>query len=150
MHHAISMKVLGQTHMRYVLKHIWSNFLNFSLFMWFWIFYTHKNKSIKVRSNAKTTKTMHIKRCMMHKCMTMKHLMYEESYKDWKIISRTKRAKAQPQEPFLIQTERLFGMSVSWEVRRRLEELESEMNIDKEVRTSKTFSKNLPFPPKPV
>ena len=25
---------------------------------------------------------MHIKRCMMHKCMTMKHLMHEGSYKD--------------------------------------------------------------------
>ena len=46
---------------------------------------------------------------------------------------------------FLIQTERLFGMSVSWEVRRRLEELESEMHIYKEVRTSKNFFNNLPF-----
>ena len=25
---------------------------------------------------------MHIKRCMMHKCMTMKHLMHKGSYKD--------------------------------------------------------------------
>ena len=55
----------------------------FFTFMCFWIF-THKNKSIKERSNAKTIKTMHIKRCMMHKCMTMKHLMHEGSYKDRK------------------------------------------------------------------
>ena len=51
--------------------------------MWFLDFYTHKNKSIKVRSNVKTT-TMHIKRCMMHKCMIMRHLMREGSYKDQK------------------------------------------------------------------
>ena len=84
MHKAICTKVQGQTHMWYVLKHIQSNFMNFSLFMWFLDFYTHKNKSIKVRSNAKTIKTMHMKRCMMHKCMTMKHLMHEGSYKDRK------------------------------------------------------------------
>ena len=92
MHYAISTKVLGQTHMRYVFKYIESNFLNFPFFMCFWIFYTHKNKGIKVRSNAKTTKAMHIQRCMMHKCMTIKHLMYEGFYKDKKKIrSRTKR-----------------------------------------------------------
>ena len=42
----------------------------------FWIFhflcvfeFLHtQNKNIKVRSNAKTIKTMHIKRCMMHRC----------------------------------------------------------------------------------
>ena len=27
---------------------------------------------------------MHIKRCKMHKCITMKHLMHEGSYKDQK------------------------------------------------------------------
>ena len=27
---------------------------------------------------------MHIKRCMMHKCMTMKHLIHKESYRDRK------------------------------------------------------------------
>ena len=32
----------------------------------------------------KQQKQMHIKRCMMHKCMAMKHLMHEESYKDRK------------------------------------------------------------------
>ena len=83
MHYAISMKVLGQIHMWNVLKHIRSNFLNFTFYV-FLDFNTHKNKSIKVWSIEKTTKTMHIKRCMMHKCMTMKHLMHEESYKDRK------------------------------------------------------------------
>ena len=62
-----------------------------------------------------------------------------------RIWSRTKRAKAQPYEPFLIQMEWLFGMSVSWEERWGLEEWESEMHIGKEVRTSKTFFNNLPF-----
>ena len=58
----------------------------------FWIFYflcgfgfLHtQNKDLKVKSNAQTTKTMHIKSCMMHKCMTMKHLMHKGSYKDRK------------------------------------------------------------------
>ena len=41
----------------------------------------------------------------------------------------------------------LFGMSVSWEVRREFEEWEPKMHIDKEVRTLKTFFNNLPFSP---
>ena len=56
----------------------------FSTFYVFLDFYTHKNKSIKVRSNVKTIKTMHITRCMMHKYMTMKHLMHEGFYKNRK------------------------------------------------------------------
>ena len=56
----------------------------FFTFYVFLDFYTQKNKNIKVRSNAKTIKTMHIKRCMMHECITMKHLMHERSYKDQK------------------------------------------------------------------
>ena len=55
MHKAICMKVQGKTHMRYVLKHIRSNFLNFSLFMWFWIFthtkLKHKSKIKKQKQN---------------------------------------------------------------------------------------------------
>ena len=39
-----------------------------------------------------------------------------------KIRSMTKRAKAKPLEPLLIQTDWLFGMSISWEVRQGLEE----------------------------
>ena len=93
MHYAISTKVLGQTHMRYVFKYIESIFLNFPFFMCFWIFYTHKNKGIKVRSNAKTTKAMHIQRCMMHKCMTIKHLMYEGFYKDKKKLDQGPKEK---------------------------------------------------------
>ena len=55
MHYAISTKVLGQTHMRYVLKHIQSNFLSFPLFMCFWIFTHMKQKyksKIKCKNNA--------------------------------------------------------------------------------------------------
>ena len=62
--------------------------------MCFCVFYTHKNKSIKVRSRAKTTTKMHIKRCMMHKCMTMKHLMHEGSYKDRKNQINDQKSKS--------------------------------------------------------
>ena len=62
-----------------------------------------------------------------------------------RIRSRTKRAKAQPYEPFLIQTEWLFGMSVLWEVRWGLEEWESEMHIVKELRALNTFFNNMLF-----
>ena len=41
----IFQQVQGETHMWKVLKHIRLNFLNFSLFMWFWIFYSHKTKT---------------------------------------------------------------------------------------------------------
>ena len=55
----------------------------FSTFYVFLDFLLTQNKSIKVRSIAKI-KTMHIKRCMMHKCMIMKYLMHEESCKERK------------------------------------------------------------------
>ena len=42
---------------------------------------------------------MHIKRCMMHKCMTMKHLMHEGSYKD-----RKNQIKDQKSESSIIGT----------------------------------------------
>ena len=35
---------------------------------------------------------MHIKRCMMHKCMAMKHLMHERSYKIKRIRLRTNKS----------------------------------------------------------
>ena len=35
---------------------------------------------------------MHIKRCMMHKCMTMKHLMHEGSYKDRKNLIKDQKS----------------------------------------------------------
>ena len=59
------------------------------------------------------------------------------------IRSMTKKVKAQPQEPFLIQTKQLFGMSVSWEVRRGLEEWKLEMHIDKELRALNTSFNNM-------
>ena len=63
MHKAICTKVQGQTHVRHVLNHIWSNFLNFSLFMWFWIFtYTKLKHKSKIKH-----KTMHTNKCKMHK-----------------------------------------------------------------------------------
>ena len=55
--------------------------VRFFTFYVFLDFYTHKNKCMKVRSK---TKTMHIKNCMMHKCMRTKHLMHGESNKDSK------------------------------------------------------------------
>ena len=36
---------------------------------------------------------MYIKRCMMHKCMTMKHLMHEGSYKDQKNQIKDQKSK---------------------------------------------------------
>ena len=52
---SIVQRYQAKLYMRYVLKQIQSNFLNFSLFMWFWIF-THaklKHKSkIKEKHNA--------------------------------------------------------------------------------------------------
>ena len=45
-------------------------------------FYSHTHTPKKKKKS--NVKTMHIKRCMMHKCMTMKHLMHERSYKDRK------------------------------------------------------------------
>ena len=80
MHYAISTKVQGQT--REMCPNIYDQtFLIFHFLCVFEFLHT-QNKNIKVRSNAKTIKTMHIKRCMMHKCMTMKHLMHEGSNKD--------------------------------------------------------------------
>ena len=35
-----------------------------------------------------------MKRCMMHKCMTMKHLMHEESYKDRKNQIKNQKSKS--------------------------------------------------------
>ena len=54
-------------------------FFGFFTFYVFWDFSHRQNKCMKVKK-----KKMHIKKCMMHKCMIMKHLMHEESYKDWK------------------------------------------------------------------
>ena len=66
MHYAISMKVLGQTHM-WNTQNKRSNFLKiFQLFMGFWIFWTHsktehETKHNKNKSKAKTLKKKHDK-----------------------------------------------------------------------------------------
>ena len=62
-----------------------------------------------------------------------------------RIRSRTQSAKGQPLEPFLIQMEWLFGMSVSWKVRRGLKEWESEMHIEKELKALNIFFNNMLF-----
>ena len=58
--YAISMKVLGQTHMWYVLKHIQSNFFQFFTFyvvLDFFFFFTHtKKKQNGVLSQATKNK----------------------------------------------------------------------------------------------
>ena len=69
MHYAISTKVLGQTHMRYILKHIRSSFLNFKLFEFFTFYvfldflHTQKQKhksKIKCKNNKNNAyKEMH-------------------------------------------------------------------------------------------
>ena len=149
MHYAISTKVLGQTHMRYVFKYIKSNFLNFPFFMCFWIFYTHKNKGIKVRSNAKTTKAMHIQRCMMHKCMTIKHLMYEGFYKDKKKLDQG------PKESSTIRTFLYPNETIVWneclmrhetkvgKMRTRDAHTQEGKNIKKKISTTFHFPPNL-------
>ena len=67
-----------------MFKHIRSKILEFFTFYVFLDFYTYKNKNIKSKIKNKN-KTMHRERCMMHKCMKMKHLMHKEFYKDRKI-----------------------------------------------------------------
>ena len=80
MHKAICTKVQGKTYMWYVLKHIRSNFLNISFFMWFWIF-THTK--LKHESKIKTN-TMYIKKCKMHK-------MHEDmTFNAWRVLQRSK------------------------------------------------------------
>ena len=86
MHKAISTKVQGKTHMWYVLKHILSNFLNFLLFICFWIF-THTK--LKHKSKIKN-ETMHTNKCKMHK-------MYEDmTFNAWKVLQRLKELDQGP------------------------------------------------------
>ena len=47
----------------------------------FGFLHTQKQKHESKKRTTTTTKTMHIKRCMMHICMTIKHLMRKGSYK---------------------------------------------------------------------
>ena len=83
MHKVICTKVQGQTHMWYVLKHILSNFLNFSLFMWFLDFYTQKQKhksKFKSKNNQNNVyKEMHD--AQMHD---------NEASNAWRVLQRSK------------------------------------------------------------
>ena len=56
MHYAISMKVLGQTHMWYT-QHKRSNFLKIFQFLWVFEFFEHtqkQNKKSKINKNVET------------------------------------------------------------------------------------------------
>ena len=68
MHHAISTKVLSQTHMWYTQSK-WSNFLKIFQFLWvFWILNTLKNRTWKIRSIT----TSKIKTCKRNTCFKQK------------------------------------------------------------------------------
>ena len=82
MHWAICSKVLGQTHMRYVLKHIGSNFLKIFTFYVFFGFFTHTK--LKHKSKIKKQKQCIQRNARYTKCMKIWHSMHEGSYKDWK------------------------------------------------------------------
>ena len=80
MHKTICTKVQGQTHMWYVLKHIRSNFLNFSLFMCFG-FFTHTK--LKDKSKIKN-KTMHTNKYNMHK------MHKDMTFNAWRVLQKSK------------------------------------------------------------
>ena len=66
MHHAISMKVLGQTHMWYTQRQEIKLFEDVSIFMGFlWILNTLKNRTRNVRSKTKQNKKNPCKRDML-------------------------------------------------------------------------------------
>ena len=53
MRYAISMKVLGQTHMRHTQKQAIKLFQDFSIFMGFWIFEHTQKQNMKRKINQK-------------------------------------------------------------------------------------------------
>ena len=82
-------------------------------------------------------------------------MLDNESSNAWRVLQRSKELnqgskeqKPNHRNPSSSKQNDCFWMSVSWEVRRGLEEWEPEMNIDKEVRTLKSFFNNLLFSPK--
>ena len=89
---------------------------------------------------------MHTKKCKMHK-------MHEDmTINAWRVLQRLKELDQRPKEqklnhrnPSSSKQKKLFGMSVSWEVRWGLEEWELEMHIDKELRALNTFFNNMLF-----
>ena len=50
MHHAISTKVLGQTHMWYT-QHKWSNFLEIFQFLWVFEFFNTQKQNMQSKTN---------------------------------------------------------------------------------------------------
>ena len=70
-------------------QNIQSYFLNFSLFMWFWIFYPHKTKAIKY---DKKTKAMHTNKCKMYK-------MHENmTFNAWRVLQKSEELDQGPRE----------------------------------------------------
>ena len=67
-----------------MIKHF--KFVTFYVFL---DFYTHKNKSIKVRSNAKIIKTMHMQDAQMHD---------NEASNAWRVQQRSKELDQGPKE----------------------------------------------------
>ena len=99
MHYAISTNVLGQTHMWNMLKQIRSNFLNFSLFICFWIFFLHTQKQMhKSKFKCKNNKNNAYKE--MHDAqMHEKHQCMKGLTKIDRIRSRTNEQKLNHRNP---------------------------------------------------
>ena len=76
MHYAISIKVLGQTHMWYTQRQAIKLFEDFSIFMGFWILNTLKNKTKNVRSITLKKKKKIVKE-ICYKQKTMHDMMHE-------------------------------------------------------------------------
>ena len=91
MHYTISTKILGQTHMWNGLKHIRTNFWIFHFLCGFG-FFTHTKQRHKSKIKKQKQKTMHIKRCKMHKCMI------NEASNAWKVLQRSKELDQGPKE----------------------------------------------------
>ena len=89
---------------------------------------------------------MHKKKCKMHK-------MHEDmTFNAWRFLQRLKELDQEPKEQKLnhrnLSSSKWndFLESVSWKVRRGLEEWEPEMHVDKELRALNTFFNNMLFP----
>ena len=85
----ISTKVLGQTHMWKVLKHIRLNFLNFSLLCGFGFLHT-QNKDIKVKSKQKPNNA--------YKEMHDAQMHDNETFNAWRVLQRSKELNQGPNE----------------------------------------------------
>ena len=92
MQYAISTEVLGQTHMWYVLKQTWSNFLDFSPFMRFWIF-THTKQKAKSKINNKNKNKNNA-----YKEMHDAQMHDNEASNTWRVLQRSKELDQGPKE----------------------------------------------------